>query len=182
MLEIEVNKLKRTVHELTELLTKEEKEKEKEKRPWKRNTVLNYMIKLVHPEIYCQIDNPKLGFPKNRRGIAQQLSPGHFVFIYVTSPEKKIIGLTKVVSNLTFTEGKWPYSVDLEWIIPPKLGLSLRDLGLDMRPRPGDTIFGLTDEKAQEIIGALNSQDDLDDSTLMYLNQKYSESEGVNET
>ncbi|MFE8698385.1 hypothetical protein ACFYKT_18935 [Cytobacillus sp. FJAT-53684] len=174
ILEAEVSELKGKVNELTNFLIKEEK---KENREWNRNIVSDYMIKLVYPGIYCNIDKPKAGFPKNRRTVAEQLSIGQFMFIYVTAPEKKIIGLTKVVSNLKVTEGRWPYSVDLDWIIHPKLGVSFKDLDLDIRPRPGDTVFGLTDEKAKEIVTALKGQEDLDGSTLIYLKQKYEDTE-----
>lgn len=174
LLEVEVNELKNKVKELTLLVVKEE---EKEKREWQRNIISDYMIKLVYPGIFGQIENPKAGFPKNRRTVAEQLSPGQYMFIYVTSPEKKIIGLTKVVSELNITDGRWPYSVDLEWVISPKLGISLKELDLDIRPRPGDTIFGLTDSKAEEIITALNNQPDLDESTLNYLKRKYEDTE-----
>ncbi|MFE0506605.1 hypothetical protein ACWF7H_25685 [Peribacillus butanolivorans] len=174
LLEVEVNALKNKVKELTLLVVKEE---EKENREWQRNITSDYMIKLVYPGIFGQIENPKAGFPKNRRTVAEQLSPGQHMFIYVTSPEKKIIGLTKVVSDLNITEGRWPYSVDLEWLVPPKLGISLKELELDIRPRPGDTIFGLTDNKAEEIITALNNQPDLDESTLAYLKRKYEDTE-----
>lgn len=142
---------------------------------WKRNATDEYMIKLVYPGIFNYIKNPTAGFPKNRKKIAQELKPGQYMFLYVTSPEKKIIGLTKVVSEMNVTEGRWPYSVDLEWVINPKPGVKFSDVGLDIRPRPGDTLYALSEEKAQELIEMLNKQADLDQSTLDYLAGKYKE-------
>ncbi|MDF0727080.1 hypothetical protein PY093_10160 [Cytobacillus sp. S13-E01] len=142
---------------------------------WKRNATDEFMIKLVYPGIFNYINNPTAGFPKNRKKIAQELKPGQYMFLYVTSPEKKIIGLTKVVSEMNVTEGRWPYSVDLEWVINPKPGVKFSDVGLDIRPRPGDTLYALSEEKAQELIDTLNKQIDLDQSTLDYLAGKYKE-------
>ncbi|MEX1030282.1 MAG: hypothetical protein WDZ91_09615 [Paenibacillaceae bacterium] len=140
---------------------------------YQTNTVSKYMIKLVYPGIFTSIDNLKAGFPNNRRKVAMQLKKGQFMFIYVTSPEKKIMGLASVASDCKLVSGRWPYSVDLEWVIRPKPGITLSETGLDIRPRIGDTLFSITDEKAQEIITAINSQDDLDERTLKYLAEKY---------
>jgi hypothetical protein len=54
-----------------------------------------------------------------------------------------------------------------------KPGITLAEAGLDIRPRIGDTLFSITDEKASKIFAALNSQDDLDINTLKYLAEKY---------
>jgi hypothetical protein len=93
--------------------------------------------------------------------------------MYATSPEKKIIGLTKITSNMKIVDGRWPYSVDLDWIIPIKPGVTFADVGLNIRPRVGDTLYSITDEKAQEIIEALKAQPNLEENTLNYLADKY---------
>lgn len=148
----------------------------KKETEWKNNTVSDYMIKLVFPGIYCQYDNPTAGFPKNRKSIAGNLEPGQYMFIYSTSPIKKIIGLTKVKSKVKDnTESRWPYYVDLEWVIKPRNGVTLNECGLDIRPRPGDTLYAITEEKANEIITKLNSQKELDQSTIDYLANEYRE-------
>lgn len=120
------------------------------------------MIKLVYPGIYVQKEKPTAGFPRNRRKVANQLIPGQKMFIYATSPVKKIIGLTKIVEPMKVLDGRWPYSVALEWEIGPKLeGVTLQEAGLDIRPRPGDTLYGITEEVAQTIIKLLQRQKDL---------------------
>lgn len=143
------------------------------KNDWKSNTVRDYMIKVVYPGIFCMINEPKAAFPKNKRRIAEQIELGQYMFIYVTSPEKRIIGMTKITLKMKEVGGRWPYSVELDWVIGPKAGVTLKEAGLDIRPRVGDTLFGLSDETAQEIISLLNEQDDLDQNTLDYLEGKY---------
>ncbi|OXS60303.1 hypothetical protein B1A99_07630 [Cohnella sp. CIP 111063] len=147
--------------------------KHKSSSEYQTNTVSKHMIKLVYPGIFGRINEPTAGFPSNRKKVALQLAKGQFMFLYVTSPEKKIIGLTTVASECKRVDGRWPYSVDLEWVINPKPGVTLAEVGLDIRPRVGDTLFSITDDKAHQIIAALHSQDDLDSNTLKYLFEKY---------
>lgn len=167
-LESEVEQLKMRLNELANEEVSQEDEND-----WKANTVSDYMIKVVYPGIFKFKNHPTAGFPKNRKKVAEQLREGQYMFMYATSPEKRIIGLTKVTSNLKIVEGRWPYSVDLEWVIGPKQGIRFADVELNIRPRVGDTLYGITDEKAQEIIDVLNHQPDLDDTTLDYLADKY---------
>lgn len=179
-LEVEVKELKKIV----ESLRKEVDDLKKQiinddSSVWRNNTVDDYMIKLVFPGIYCNIDKPTAAFPKNRRKIAEQLYPGQYMFMYVTSPVKKIIALAKVTSACKENPGsRWPYYVDLEWVIKPRTGLTLNeDCGLDIRPRPGDTLYSLSKDKANEIINKLKSQKELDENTLEYLANEYKESD-----
>lgn len=142
-------------------------------REWNRNVVSDYMIKVFYPGLYCEGDQPTSGFPKNRKKTSEQITPGQYMFAYLTSPVKKIIGLTKVTSSMKQVSGQWPYSVDLEWVIGPKQGFTFNELGLDIRPRVGDTLYGLTDDKADEIIKKLKQQPDLDTQTLNFLASEY---------
>lgn len=144
-----------------------------DKREWKRNIVSNYMVKVFYPGLYCEGKEPTAGFPKNRKKTVEQIVTGQYMFAYLTSPVKKVIGLTKVTSTMKEVGGQWPYSVDLEWVIGPKQGLTFNELGLDIRPRVGDTLYGLTDDKAQEIIEKLEEQPDLDIQTLNFLASEY---------
>lgn len=140
---------------------------------WKRNTVADYMIKVVYPGIYAKKDKPVAGFPKNRQKTSENIQVGQYMFLYATSPEKKIIGLTKATSSVHEVGGRWPYQIDLEWVVGPKPGITFKEIGLDIRPLPGDTIFSLKEEKAQELIQALKSQPDLDQGMIDYLAKKY---------
>lgn len=143
---------------------------------WRNNTVDDYMIKLFFPGIYCYLDKPTAGFPKNRRGVAEKLYPGQYMFIYVTSPVKKIVGLAKVTSTVKENpESRWPYYVDLEMVIKPRSGVTLNECGLGIRPRPGDTLYSISKNKADEIIKKLKEQEELDESTLKFLANEYRE-------
>lgn len=142
----------------------------------KRNETSEYVIKLVYPGIYLEIDELKAAFPKNRLKIAKKVEQGSYMFIYVTSPEKKIIGLTRVLDTVKESENiRWPYYLPLEWVIGPKLmGVTFKDVALDIRPRVGDTIFSLPTDKALGIIDVLNSQQDLDENTRRLLINRFS--------
>jgi hypothetical protein len=140
-----------------------------------RNKVGEYNIKVVYPGIYLQRNNPTAGFPWNRKKVAEQLKPGDLVFLYVTSPEKKIIALTRVKAPAKKIDSRWPYSVDLEYLIGPKsVGVTFEDVGIGIRPKVGDTIFSLRQDKAEEIIDLLKKQPDLDENTWQLLIDRYS--------
>lgn len=140
------------------------------------NVVDDYMIKLVYTGIYAKIkdgNSTVIGFPKNRRKLAEQISVGQKMFIYVTSPVKKIIGLMRVVKGIEESTGRWPYIITLNWEIGPKQGIGFADIGLQIRPRVGDTLYAITNEKAKEIIDLLNEQQDLPKSTIDFLASEY---------
>lgn len=144
-----------------------------EGREWASNSASDFSIKVVYPAIYTQGKSPTAGFPKNRRKTAEQVSPGQFMFMYATTPIKKIIGMTKVTSMMKEVDGQWPYSVDLEWLIGPKQGVTFADAGLDIRPRVGDTLYAISEEAGQRIIMLLNAQPDISEDTLAYLAEEY---------
>lgn len=45
--------------------------------------------------------------------------------------------------------------------IGPKQGIGFADIGLQIRPLVGDTLYAINNEKAKEIIDLLNEQQDL---------------------
>lgn len=163
--------IKKLISEVSELKKRVE-ELEKKQVPLSengvvnRNRVGNYNLKIVYPGIFRQLNNPSAGFPKNKRPLAEQMTVGSIVLIYVTSPYKKIIGVCEPIQNMIEVESdRWPYNVPLRWIYGPcSPGVSLKEAGLDIRPRPGDTNFELTDEEASRVIALLENQDILDDS------------------
>lgn len=142
---------------------------------WKRNTVSDWMIKIVYPGIYSQKGQPTAGFPVNRRRTAAQVKPGQQMFVYATAPVKKIIGLAEVVDAMvTIEHSRWPFSVPLRWMIGPKQkGVTIDECGLDIRPRPGDTVYGITEDVAERIIELLNDQKDLTKDQWDLLDAQY---------
>lgn len=156
-----VSKLESKVKELEESYIKNNK-------VIKRNRVGEYNLKIVYPGIFKHIDTPSAGFPKNKKPLAEQMTLGTKVFIYVTSPYKKIIGLAEPIQNMIETDNeRWPYNVPLKWVIGPCVpGVRIKDVDLDIRPRPGDTNFELTEEEAKRIIDILKRQKPLNDDNI----------------
>lgn len=154
---------------------KGKKQQESDNKPWKRNSVGDYMIKVLYPGILQKQHraDPKAGFPNNRKLLAQQIKPGQTMIIYSTDPIKKIIGVGETTSFMKEVDSQWKYSIDFKWIVPPKHGLTFEEVGLDIRVIVGDTIFSLTPKKANEIIERLKQQPDLDESTMDYIVSEY---------
>ncbi|MFD0673490.1 hypothetical protein [Cohnella sp. GCM10027633] len=175
-LQAEVEQLKRQMIEVRSLL---KMDSQSVRRPWESNLVVDWMIKLVYPGIYREKDTPSAGFPQNRRKVAAQIKGGQWMFVYVTSPIRKIIGLARVTGPMRVLGGadeRWPFNVPLQWEIGPKLdGVTLLEVGLDIRPRPGDTLYGITPDIAEEIKKRLNMQPDLTPSQWDYLIRQYRE-------
>jgi hypothetical protein len=142
---------------------------------WVANKAGQWMIKVVYPGIYDQRTTPSVGFPKNRRKVAEQIETGQMMFIYVTKPVKRIIGLTRVLSTAKAVEGKWPYAIDLEWTIGPKLGITLAEAALSIRPRIGETLYTIKEETAIRIMEQLQRQPDLNEDELLILINQYLE-------
>jgi chaperonin cofactor prefoldin len=181
-LEQRIEKLEAEMRALRDDFSSLKKEvKGKEDSEYQINVVDDYMIKLVYTGIYSKIKentNLEIGFPKNRRKLAQEISVGQKMFIYVTSPVKKIIGLMTVKNGMQESEdphSRWPYNIKLEWEIGPKQGVSFSDIGLPIRPRVGDTLYSIDLDKAKEIINLLNQQDDLTDNNIDFLSKEYGE-------
>ncbi|MGE7828857.1 hypothetical protein [Paenibacillus sp. NPDC093718] len=146
-----------------------------EDREWVSNSAGDWSIKVVYPGIYTQTHEsyPTAGFPKNRKKTAEQVTPGQMMFIYATNPVKRVIGMTRVTSTMKEVGGQWPYSVDLEWVLGPKQGITFAEAGLDIRPRIGDTLYAITEEAAHRMIDLLEKQPDLTEETIAYLSSEY---------
>ncbi|MBS4032026.1 MAG: hypothetical protein KGZ63_11510 [Clostridiales bacterium] len=115
----------------------------------------------------------RLAFPKNRKTVAESMTPGTNCLIYLTSPIKRIVGATTITG--TVEDGKknwpdqaeifarWPYVVPHELITPKlKTGLTLKEAGIDFRPRPGDTFKAIDKDTFDKILAILETQDDYD--------------------
>lgn len=181
-LEQRIEKLEAEMKELRgDLSTLKKEVKVKEDSEYQINVVDDYMIKVVYTGIYSKIKGNEpleIGFPRNRKKLALDISVGQKMFIYVTSPVKKIIGLTSVISEMQESNdpnSRWPYNIRLEWAIGPKQGVSFSDIGLPIRPRVGDTLYSIDLDKAKEIINQLTQQDDLSDSNIDFLSREYGE-------
>ncbi|MEQ6377425.1 hypothetical protein RZN25_11410 [Bacillaceae bacterium S4-13-56] len=135
-----------------------------------RNQVGLWNVKLGYPDVILKsIDNPGIGFPKNKQPLANKVKPGTKVFIYLTHPVKRIIGYGEVSSAMKTVHGdRWPYQFDVDWIVGPCFpGVSFKDVDLDIRPRPGDTNFKIHPKDARNVIDQLKkqrriTQDDID--------------------
>lgn len=147
----------------------------------KRNDVGEYSIKVVYPGFYRFLSNPVVGFPRNRRKLAKRIQVGQKMFLYITSPEKAIVALAEVTEPMREDpnpDSKWPYLVPLKFLIWPKLaGVQFADVGIDIRPRVGDTMYSIVPEKAQEIIDLLKKQPDLDQEQLQIRLNRYKDIE-----
>ncbi|EJY54822.1 GerA spore germination protein [Alicyclobacillus hesperidum URH17-3-68] len=142
--------------------------------PFKRNEVAKQMIKVVYPGIYIDIHNPVAGYPRNRRTLAMQHTEGQEMAVYVTSPQKVIIGVARVTGPCKHVPSShWPYHVPIEWTIGPKPGITFKEAGLDIRPRVGDTLFSVNQASMQRIKDLLSTQADLDDGTLKLLAKRF---------
>ncbi|WP_026694231.1 hypothetical protein [Peribacillus kribbensis] len=157
-LEKETALLKEEVKNLKKLLKVKDLAEDSE---WIANRAGEWMIKVVYPGIYDPEKSPSVGFPHNRRKVAEQIKAGQMVFIYVIRPVKRIIGLTRVVSPVKPSDGQWPYSIELEWVMPPKPGLTLEEAGLNIRPRIGESLYAIKQSAADRILRQLNEQPDL---------------------
>lgn len=139
-----------------------------------------YSIKLVYPAFYHEIcaghEEFKVGFPKFKRKLAKKVESGHLFFVYVTSPEKWIIGLGRVVDPARELEGehKRPYQVSLKWVVGPKsVGVKFTDADLIIKPRIGDSLYALEMKDALRIIERLRKLPDATSEDLEKRAQLY---------
>lgn len=143
-----------------------------------------FSIKLVRPSFFHDFDffsrRFEVGFPASKGPVAGRVERGDFMFIYVMSPEKKIIGLARAVEKAAFDEcgGKFPYRLLLEWESGPKSGgITFAELGLKVRPRPGDTVYSIDTDKAVDVAELVRSLPDLTYDELVTLRAKHLEIE-----
>lgn len=140
-----------------------------------------YSIKLVYPGFYLGMSTRELtttiGFPLSKERLAKRVLPGHLFFIYVTSPERKVIGLAQASGHAVFEpeqDFRRPWSVQLVWLIGPKSpGVGFADIGLQVKARIGDTTYAITDEVAAALIDRLQDMADLSSLELSRLKEKY---------
>lgn len=114
----------------------------------------------------------RVAFPKNRYNIAKSMRPGMLCLIYLTHPIKKIVTVTEITG--TIEDGasewanqeneypRWPYVVPHKRTMGYKEGLTLKEAGIDFRPRPGDTYLNLDKETFDRIVNTLQEQPDYD--------------------
>lgn len=140
-----------------------------------------YSVKLVYPGFYLAMMPNGLttvvGFPVTKERLAKRVTPGHMFFIYVTSPERRIIGMAQATGPAEFApekDFKRPWSVDLAWVIGPKMpGVQFTEIGLQIKARVGDSTYSITDEVASAIIERLQDMDDLGSVELSRLKERY---------
>ena len=128
----------------------------------------------------------RIAFPKNRYNIAKSMTPGMLCLVYLTHPIKRIITVTEITGTIE-TGAKewpdqeqeyprWPYVVPHKQTLGFKEGLTLKEAGIDFRPRPGDTYLKLDKETFDRIVNTLKEQPDYDWSKWLELYSDYCDS------
>lgn len=122
----------------------------------------NPFIKILYPDFFRYLSNPRIGFPRNRYKLAKQVQRGQLCYIYLTSPCKKVVAQVRIVSSLITTQDKrWPYVFEVEVVIPPKKGVTLSEVGINKRLRIGDTHICITSQANIDLKNKLNAQPNL---------------------
>ena len=140
-----------------------------------------YSIKLVYPGFYLTMKAGDaactVGFPATKERLAKRIEAGYLFFIYVTSPERRVIGMAQATGPAEFApekDFKRPWSVRLSWVVGPKTpGVQFSDIGLQVKARVGDSTYSITEEVAAAIIGRLQDMQDLEARELDRLKAKY---------
>jgi hypothetical protein len=118
-----------------------------------------------------------VGFPTSKERLAKRVPPGHLFFVYVTSPERRVIGMGQVAGPAEFSpekDFKRPWSISLAWVIGPKMpGLQFSDIGLQIKARVGDSTYSISDEVAAAIIDRLQDMEDIGSTELGRLKERY---------
>jgi hypothetical protein len=128
----------------------------------------------------------RIAFPKNRYNIAKSMQAGMLCLIYLTHPIKRIITVTEITGTIE-TGAKewpdqereyprWPYVVSHKQTLGFKEGLTLKEAGIDFRPRPGDTYLKLDKETFDKIVNTLKEQPDYDWSKWLEMYSNYCDS------
>ncbi len=140
-----------------------------------------YSIKLVYPGFYLTMrpgdTTCSVGFPAIKERLAKRITPGHLFFLYVTSPERRIIGMAQAAGPAEFAperDFKRPWSLELAWVIGPKSpGVQFTDIGLQVKARVGDSTYSITEEVAAAIIERLQDMADLRPADLAKQQDRY---------
>lgn len=140
-----------------------------------------YSIKLVYPGFYMSLTprglTATVGFPLSKEKLAKKVQPGHLFFIYVTSPERRVIGLAQAASSAVFAPEKdyrRPWQVDLVWVLGPKMpGVQFTDIGLQVKSRVGDSTYSITDEVAAALVDRLQDMPGLSAMELAKQKERY---------
>ncbi|MBL0386826.1 hypothetical protein JJB07_09185 [Tumebacillus sp. ITR2] len=122
------------------------------------------MIKIVYPDFLLSTENLVAGWPRTVIGLqfAKKVRVGQELAIYITDPIKKVVGIVKVTGDYIHRpESQWPYQTPVEWVVGPKEGLSLHNLGFDISPNKGDTGYVIGEVRVQKIKDRLASQPDM---------------------
>lgn len=156
---------------------------ELEEKPAVRHNQLGetYSVKLVYPSFYHGISAGEamcsVGFPSTKEKLAKRIPVGHMFFIYVTSPERRIIGLTRAFGPATFAperDFRRPWLLDLLWVLGPRTpGVRLAEVGLHVKPRVGDSTYAVADEAASAIIEKLEDMPCLEREELQKQRERY---------
>lgn len=143
-----------------------------------------YGLKILYSD-WPRKASERVAFPKNRYNIAKSMRPGMLCLIYLTHPIKRIVTATKITGTIEAGAKqwpnqeqefpRWPYVVPHEQIMGFKEGLTFKEAGLDLRPRPGDTYFKLDKETFEKIAAALQVQPDYDWSKWLNMYNDYSD-------
>lgn len=140
-----------------------------------------YSIKLVYPAFFRSLDVGipycTISFPAGKERLARQVREGTLFFIYVTSPVRKVIGLAQALGPAEFrgdvTPAR-PWVVPMEWVIGPKAGgVSMAEVGLEVRARPGDSVYAIPTNAAVRLMEALRPLPDLDEAEVDRLRSRF---------
>ncbi|MGM0878517.1 MAG: hypothetical protein ACQEWV_28430 [Bacillota bacterium] len=69
-----------------------------------------FMVKIMYDELLKRLEKPTVGFPNTEEGRlqAERMNVNDIMFIYVTSPVQRIIGLAKVNGSYFIEINRWP--------------------------------------------------------------------------
>lgn len=140
-----------------------------------------YSIRLVHPSFLLTLEpggpTCTVDFPAAKERLAKKIWFQHLFFIYLTSPERRVIGMAQPATPVEFVperNPRRPWVLELAWVIGPKSpGVQFCDVGLELRPRIGDNLCPIAEETAAAFIDRLNGMADLDAKELARLKLKY---------
>ncbi len=145
----------------------------------------SYGLKILYAD-WPRKTPERVAFPKNRFNIAKSMRPGMKCLIYLTHPIKRIITVTEITGTIEAGArewpdqeqeySRWPYVVPHKQTMGFKEGLTLKEAGIDFRPRPGDTYLKLDKETFDRNVNTLKEQPDYDWSKWLEMYSNYCDS------